>query len=149
MGSLAARWLPQDYKSREKLIFEMEIFGKGNIHVRLDCWFFVRRGKNITRRVTQQEGHVCTYNNNRLRSQAYIAEIVRKQETSFRQIMTRAPRRKHGITRYDDSLQEDHQSGIPARLVREDAEEECRDDTECVASGGKNVDVDDAPAVPF
>lgn len=48
---------------------------------------------------------VCTYNNNRLRSQAYIAEIVRKQETSFGQIMTRAPRRKHGITRYDDSLQ--------------------------------------------
>lgn len=91
----------------------------------------------------------CTYNNNRLRSQAYIAEIVRKQETSFRQIMARAPRRKHGITRYDDSLQEDHQSGIPTRLVREDAEEECGDDTECVASGGKNVDVDDAPAVPF
>lgn len=93
--------------------------------------------------------YVGTYNNNRLRSQAYIAEIVRKQETSFRQIMTRAPRRKHGITRYDDSLQEDHQSGIPARLVCEDAEEECGDDTECVASGGKNVDVDDAPAVPF
>lgn len=93
--------------------------------------------------------YVGTYNNNRLCSQAYIAEIVRKQETSFRQIMTRAPRRKHGITRYDDSLQEDHQSGIPTRLVCEDAEEECGDDTECVASGGKNVDVDDAPAVPF